>query len=202
MTTSLIDAFVAASGALEKTLKITTGLGETEEDFLTLPAPHHDLARSKIAKFFNGGWFLLEDSSQAVQDLFASVNGNLQRKVASDIMNGAGWELIVDRREHLDNEDKCRTQRGRHWLEFKDGKFHCFYIAKVTVEDGRHSKYRAAEEASEEFYDSMAKYGFTSEEDYYKSVLDCALNGGEDKELDMSNVAFGHTPAVLLQARE
>lgn len=199
MATGLIDAFVAASDALERTLKIVTGLGKTEQDFLTLPAPIHDTYRSKITKFFNGGWWLLNDDSTVVQDLFASVKWNLQRKIASDIMNGADWKLIVDLRAEVASEEKCRTQRGRHWLEYEDGVFSCFYIAKVGIERGGLSDRPDVEEAGEELYDSMKKYGFDGEEDYYRDVLDCAVNGNDEKELDVSNVSFGSTPTCYFK---
>ena len=199
MEKNLVDAFTAASDALENTIRISTGGSDKKDEYLTLPAPRNDFNKAKVAKFFNGGWFLLDDNSKAVQDLFSSVKGNLRRKVASDVMNGAGWKLMIDRRHQVNNGKKCRTRRrGGRWLEFKDGDFGCFYLAEYSrriISSGGFGKMQESEEeASVKVYEAMKSFGFDRLEEYYRRVLDCVLHGGKDKELDMSTLGYGKPP--------
>lgn len=84
----------------------------------------------------------------------SQVSCNLQQKMASDIIDGSSNNLIVNRQESRNSEEMCQTQASRHWLEFKDGNFQCFYIARLTVQNGWWAIARVADEVDEAFYDS------------------------------------------------
>ncbi|KAM6534176.1 hypothetical protein FALCPG4_007111 [Fusarium falciforme] len=121
ISSALANTFEAATTSLEDTLRIATGGGRSEEEYNTLPAPKWDTYETKIAKFFNGGWFLVDDDEEAVRVTIESITNNIQKKVANDAMKAANYHLVADKRDNVRTREDCGFTPGRQWLELKDG---------------------------------------------------------------------------------
>jgi hypothetical protein len=189
---ALADAFQQVTGALEKTLRIATGGGTSDDEYNSLPAPEWDTYESKIAKFFNGGWFLIDDDEEIVRQTVGSISNNIQKKVANDVMKAARLHLVADRRDNVRSRESCGFSPGRQWLELKPGEEYCFYIMRHNNNPNRDNEWV---EASEDIYQKMASYGLGDREAYYRANINCALNGGENKDqIDLKNMIWGKVP--------
>ncbi|RSL87619.1 hypothetical protein CEP51_002155 [Fusarium floridanum] len=191
ISAALANTFEAATTSLEDTLRIATGGGTSEEEYNSLPAPKWDTYETKIAKFFNGGWFLVDDDEEAVRVTIESITNNIQKKVANDVMKAAGYHLIADKRDNVRTREDCGFAPGRQWLELKDGEEYCFYIMKNNPNPNRENEWV---EAGTDIYEKMASYGLGDREPFYRAIIDCGLHGGDNKEIDLSNLAWGEVP--------
>ncbi|KAJ4179015.1 hypothetical protein NW755_012753 [Fusarium falciforme] len=191
ISSALANTFEAATTSLEDTLRIATGGGRSEEEYNSLPAPKWDTYETKIAKFFNGGWFLVDDDEEAVHVTIESITNNIQKKVANDVMKAAKYHLVADKRENVRTREDCGFAPGRQWLELKDGEEYCFYIMKNNPNPNRENEWV---EAAADIYDKMASYGLGDREPFYRAIIDCGLHGGDNKEIDLSNLAWGQVP--------
>jgi hypothetical protein len=90
----LADLFEAAVDLLDETMRAVMG-GGTEDQYKALSTPNPDPYKLPVANFFNGGWFLLNDNSEAVQLALNSVYGNIQPKVANNVMKAAQFYLVA-----------------------------------------------------------------------------------------------------------
>ncbi|KAM0347335.1 hypothetical protein ACHAPU_004854 [Fusarium lateritium] len=187
----LADLFKEASVKLEDTLRIVTGGGRNEDEYNNLPAPKWDVYQSKIAKFFNGGWFLLDDDAETVSVTLGSITNNIQKKVANDVMKSAQLYLVADKLTGADSREKCGYDTGRQWLPLREGEEYCFYIMRNKPDPNREGEWT---EVGADIYEKMADFGLGDRESYYSALIDCALNKGDNDDVDTSNLAMGEIP--------
>ncbi|KAL5603764.1 hypothetical protein FOVSG1_006514 [Fusarium oxysporum f. sp. vasinfectum] len=185
ISAALADVFEAATKTVEATLRIVMGGGENEDEYNSLPAPEWDTLKSKIAKFFNGGWFLLDDDAKAVQVAISSISNNIKPKVANDIMKAAKLHLVADK--DVKSREDCGYATGRQWMSLKDGEEYCFYI--MRNKNGHQHNWVNVDA---DIYEKMASYGLGNREQYYRAVLDCALSDVDD--VDVGNLSWGTIP--------
>lgn len=185
ISASLGKTFERATQVLEDTLRIATGGGTADEEN-TLPAPKWDTYETKIAKFFNGGWFLLDDDVSIVTTIFDTVEDNIQRKVANDVMKAAGLVLAIDNRVQAEGE--C-TGTGHLWRQVGPD-WRCLHLMRKAPPLN-------FEEVDDDVYQSMDKYGLGATDTFYTSLLDCAMNGGEDKDIDAGQLVTGQIPTCF-----
>ncbi|KAF5679403.1 hypothetical protein FHETE_820 [Fusarium heterosporum] len=187
----LADLFKDASVKLEDTLRIVTGGGRNEDEYNNLPAPKDDVYKSKISKFFNGGWFLLDDDVETVKVTLGSITNNIQKKVANDVMKSAKLYLVADKLTGADTREKCGFETGRQWLALREGEEYCFYIMRNNPDPNRVGEWT---EVGADIYEKMAGFGLGDRESYYNALIDCALNKGDSDDVDASNLAMGEIP--------
>ncbi|KAF4337516.1 hypothetical protein FBEOM_8614 [Fusarium beomiforme] len=186
---ALADLFKAASVKLEDTLRIATGGGKNQDEYKSLPAPKEDNF-GPIAKFFDGGWFLLDDDIETVRVTLGSIVGNIQKKVANDVMKSSKLYLIADKLGK-DTREKCGNTPGHQWLPLPDGQEYCWYIMRNDPDKNRAGEWS---EVGPDIYEKMAKFGLGDREPYYKALIDCSLNKGNKDEVDTSNLVWGQVP--------
>ncbi|EYB22294.1 hypothetical protein FG05_07766 [Fusarium graminearum] len=191
ISAGLADIFKTASIKLEDTLRIATGGGRNKDEYNSLPAPKWDTYQTKIAKLFNGGWFLLDDDVETVRVTLGSITNNIQKKVANDVMKASKLHLVADKLGGKDSREKCGYSTGRQWLPLRDGEEYCWYIMK---NDPDHTRQGQWHEVGADIYEKMASYGLGDRETYYKSLIDCALNKGDKDGVDTSNLVQGEIP--------
>ncbi|KAK7394021.1 hypothetical protein QQX98_013199 [Neonectria punicea] len=191
ISAALADAFEQATGALENTLRIAMGGGTSDDEYNSLPAPKWDTYETKIAKFFNGGWFLIDDDEEAVRVAIESISNNIQKKVANDVMKAAKLHLVADKRDGVRTSEECGYATGRQWLELKPGEEYCFYIMRNSPNPNRINDWV---EVEADIYDKMASYGLGDRETYYRANIDCALNGGDNDDIDLGSMVWGQVP--------
>ncbi|KAH7216127.1 hypothetical protein DER44DRAFT_654188 [Fusarium oxysporum] len=179
----LAKAYEKAQGKIDLILSLAMGGGSKPEDYDILPAPMWDTYETKIAKFFNGGWWLVDDDAVSVNLVLRSVGNNLHKKVANSIMKSAGLKLVAEKNDNFKTAEDCGFAPGRQWMELKDGRFYCFYLMRGS---------NNLEEVDEGIYSKMAEHGLGDREKYYRSMIDCALNGGG--EVDASKLVFNEIP--------
>ncbi|KAF5022515.1 hypothetical protein F66182_5417 [Fusarium sp. NRRL 66182] len=186
IASALADVFEAASNKLEGILRIATGGGTSPEEYGSLPAPKWDTYESSIAKFFNGGWFLIDDDAEAVRLAISSISNNIKSKVANDVMKAANLRLVADRRDNVKTREECGYAPGRQWMALRDGEEYCFYIMRYNANSIN------VENVGDDIYEKMASYGLGNREQYYRAVLDCALSDAGD--VDVNNMGWGEIP--------
>ncbi|KAF7557620.1 hypothetical protein G7Z17_g562 [Cylindrodendrum hubeiense] len=191
ISAALADAFEQATNALENTLRIAMGGGTGDDEYNSLPAPKWDTYETKIAKFFNGGWFLLDDDVEAVRVAIASITNNLQKKVASDVMKAARLHLVADKRDGYLSREDCGYAPGRQWLALKPDEEYCFYIMRNNPNNNRIDDWV---EVGSDIYDKMASYGLGDRETYYSANIDCTLNGDGGDDIDLGSMVWGQVP--------
>jgi hypothetical protein len=197
ISAALADIFIATSEQLKKTMRLATGtldtsIGETAEAFSSLPASgkYGPWIKYSVTKFFDGGWFLLNDKSQAVQKLINSISGSIQPKIANNVMKAASLRLVADKR--IGSQEDCGTATGRQWMNFKEGEDYCFYIMKFD----EHGLYGGSwTEAGEDVYTSMAKYSLGLRDPYYRAIIDCATSGEEG--LNLEKLGYNNIPVCF-----
>jgi hypothetical protein len=187
----LADLFKTASVKLEDTLRIATGGGRNEDEYNSLPAPKWDTYQTKIAKLFNGGWFLLDDDVETVRVTLGSITNNIQKKVANDVMKTSKLHLVADKLGGKDSREKCGFSTGRQWMPLRDGEEYCWYIMR---NDPNPIGEGAWHEVEADIYEKMASYGLGDRETYYKALIDCALNKGDSDKVDTSSLVQGEIP--------
>ncbi|RBQ67174.1 hypothetical protein FVER14953_03619 [Fusarium verticillioides] len=187
----LADLFKSASVKLEDTLRIATGGGRNQAEYNSLPAPMWDTFETKIAKFFNGGWFLLDNDVDTVRVTLGSITNNIQKKVANDVMKASKLHLVADKLGKKNSQEDCGETTGRHWLPLRDGEEYCWYIMRNDPDPNGVGEWT---EVGEDIYKKMADFGLGDRETYYKALIDCALNKGDSDEVDTSNLVQGEIP--------
>ncbi|KAI1038842.1 hypothetical protein LB503_007887 [Fusarium chuoi] len=191
ISAGLADLFKSASVKLEDTLRIATGGGRNDDEYNSLPAPKWDTYETKIAKFFNGGWFLLDDDIETVRVTLGSITNNIQKKVANDVMKASKLHLVADKLGGKDSREDCGFSTGRQWLPLRDGEEYCWYIMRNDPNPNREGEWT---EVGADIYEKMASFGLGDREPYYKALIDCALNKGDSDEVDTSNLVQGEIP--------
>ncbi|KAK2764041.1 hypothetical protein FQN54_009660 [Arachnomyces sp. PD_36] len=166
---------------IASTLRTAMGKAEDPADYDTLPVPSWDTLHTRIGKFFNGGYWLLDDDSQAAFDSLEIVRTAIRSITADLILRNSGFMLAADKRA-TSGED-CGYGTGRQWMNLKDDEWYCFYLLEST-DTGYY-------EAKEEVYEALADYGLGEREYYYRAILDCALSDNENKKPDLSNLPIG-----------
>ncbi|KAK1964344.1 FAD/NAD(P)-binding domain-containing protein [Colletotrichum sublineola] len=78
----------------------------------SLPAPKWNTYETKIAKFFNGGWFLLNDDERVITENMRSISNNTQPKVASEVMSTVKLYLVADKRDNVRSREGRGTSTG------------------------------------------------------------------------------------------
>ncbi|KAJ4250248.1 hypothetical protein NW762_012063 [Fusarium torreyae] len=179
----LAKAYEKAQGKIDLILSLAMGGGTNPEDYDVLPAPEWDTYETKIAKFFNGGWWLTDDDAASVSLVLRSVGNNLAMKVANSVMKSAELKLVAEKNDDIKTAEDCGFGPGRQWMELKDGRFYCFYLMRGS---------NNLEDVDDAVYDKMAEHGLGNREAYYRNIIDCTLNGGG--EVDASNLVFGEVP--------
>ena len=159
-----------------------------------MPAPKWDTYRSSIAKFFNGGWFLLDDDAEIVNTIFDSIQANIQRKVASDIMKAANLHVAIDTR--VKSEGDCKGA-GRLWQDVGGDK-NCLYLMRMHKDMTDNFEWN---EAEPEVYESMKKYGLDNLERYYHENILCASDRRENREIDVGKLVSGEVPRCFFNLR-
>ncbi|KAH7230541.1 uncharacterized protein BKA55DRAFT_715380 [Fusarium redolens] len=182
----LADLFEAAVDLLDETMRAVMG-GGTEGQYKALSTPNPDPYKLPVANFFNGGWFLLNDNSEAVQLALNSVYGNIQPKVANNVMKAAQFYLVADKRR-ISRED-CGYATGRQWMALRGDEEYCFYIMGHDPKPNRVGDWA---EVSGEVYDKMVSYGVGNREVYYRAILDCALSPNDN--VDLGSLVGGTIP--------
>ncbi|CCT69560.1 uncharacterized protein FFUJ_05456 [Fusarium fujikuroi IMI 58289] len=186
ISAGLADLFEAAVDRLDETMRIVMG-GGTEEQYNALKTSNPDPYKLPVANFFNGGFFLLNDNSEAVQLALNSVYGNIQPKVANNVMKAAQFHLVADKRRT--SREDCGYETGRQWMALREGEEYCFYIMRHDPKPNRVGDWA---EVSGEVYDKMASYGLGNREVYYRAILDCALSPNDN--VDLGSLVGGEIP--------
>ncbi|KAL5588104.1 hypothetical protein FOVSG1_013240 [Fusarium oxysporum f. sp. vasinfectum] len=186
ISAGLADLFEAAVDRLDETMRIVMG-GGTEDQYNALKMPNPDPYKKPVANFFNGGFFLLNDNAEAVQMALNSVYGNIQPKVANNVMKAAKFYLVADKRRT--GREDCGYATGRQWMALREGEEYCFYIMRHDPKPNRVGDWA---EVSGEVYDKMASYGLGNREVYYRAILDCALNPNDN--VDLGSLVGGKIP--------
>ncbi|KAF4987467.1 hypothetical protein FDECE_15422 [Fusarium decemcellulare] len=186
---SLSKALEASRTKLKNTLRIAVGGGTSEEEYKSLPAPMWDTYETNVAKFFNGGWYLLDDDAAAVTAAFESVGNNVKTKVINEVMKSVGLHLVADTRPNADTQEKCGYAPGRQWMELKDGQFYCFYLMRSYSAGYKEPDW---EEAGEIVYAKMAENYLGNRDAYYRAIINCALSGGG--EVDPATLVWNEVP--------
>ncbi|KAF5237754.1 hypothetical protein FANTH_10629 [Fusarium anthophilum] len=187
----LADLFKNASVKLENTLRIATG-GGNDSEYKSLPAPVWDTYETNIAKFFNGGWFLLDNDVKTVHVTLGSITNNIQKKVANDVMKASKLYLVADKLGSKNTREDCdETTTGRHWLPLRDGEEYCWYIMRNNPNPNHFKDWT---EVDEDIYTKMGDFGLGDRKTYYKALIDCALNKGDSDDVDTSNLVQGEIP--------
>ncbi|KAF4502972.1 hypothetical protein FAGAP_795 [Fusarium agapanthi] len=150
-----------------------------------------DTYETKIAKFFNGGWFLLDDDVETVRVTLGSITNNIQKKVANDVMKASKLHLVADKLGGKNTREDCGDTTGRQWLPLSDGEEYCWYIMRNDPDPNRYGEWT---EVGADIYEKMASFGLGDRETYYKALIDCALNKGDSDEVDTSNLVQGEIP--------
>ncbi|KAF5658682.1 hypothetical protein FHETE_9747 [Fusarium heterosporum] len=196
ISAALADLFTATSEQLKKTLRLSQGhfyQGESI-DILSkeLPASNKygPWIHSPVTKFFNGGWFLLNDNSEPVMSLISSIAGSIQPKIANNIMKAANIRLVADKR--IGSQEDCGYATGRQWMNFKDSEQYCFYLMRFD-EHGLHGAKWT--EATEDVYANMVKYNLGNRDPYYSAILDCATS--PEKGLTSANLGVNNIPVCF-----
>lgn len=177
---------------LEKTLRAAVGQGRDEDEYKSLPADPDDTFETNIAKFFNGGQWLVEIDEANIPQNIEETARNLERRIAHEIIKSNGWALLLD--TNKDSADDCGDRTGRQWIEF-DNEWYC---AKLSRKNDRWSDY---EEADDEFHEKLDKYGLGNREPYYKAVVDCAMNGGDGRKMDVTDIHSGEVPRCFFEMK-
>ena len=173
---------------LGTTLRAALGQPDGPADYDKLPVPSWDTLNTRIGKFFNGGFWLVDNDSDFVFEALDMVQTGIQSVTADFIVKNAGYQLVADQR--MDSAEECGYSVGRQWMTLRDDEEYCFYLAGSPEEDDR-------VEADEGVYESLANYGLGERYHYYRSILDCALSGWEVKLPDLSSLPIGGVPACL-----
>lgn len=122
-----------------------------------------------------------------MNEIFDTVEQNIQRKIVSDVMEEVGQHLEIDTR--VEKED-C-DDPGRHWRKV-GSDWRCLQL----FEAGK----PVWSQADEDIYKKMKKYGLDNFGKYYSAILDCAEHGGKDKVVDTPAIwPWGRDSNVLLQ---
>ncbi|KAF4969643.1 hypothetical protein FSARC_3158 [Fusarium sarcochroum] len=183
LKSGLSEAYKKAQAKIDLILSLSMGGGSNPEDYDVLPAPEWDTYETKIAKFFNGGWWLTDDDAVSVNLVLRSVGNNLAMKVANSVMKKAGLHLMAEKGKKMETQEACGTAPGRQWMEL-NGNHYCFYLMR--------NQGHGYEDVDADVYEKMAAQGLGNREPYYRAIIDCALSGGA--ELDASNLVFGEVP--------
>ncbi|KAM0346339.1 hypothetical protein ACHAPU_005770 [Fusarium lateritium] len=196
ISAALADVFAATSEQLKKTLRLSQGLFYQGEsiDILSkeLPASNKygPWIHSSVTKFFNGGWFLLNDNSPPVMNLISSIAGSIQPKIANNVMKAANIRLVADKR--IGSQEDCGYATGRQWMNLKDNEQYCFYLMRFD----EHGMYGAKwTEATEDVYANMVKYNLGNRDPYYRAILDCATS--PEKSLNSANLGVNNIPVCF-----
>ncbi|KAG7122187.1 hypothetical protein HYQ44_003085 [Verticillium longisporum] len=181
-------AFEKTSARISRALGAAVGRATDPGDYNALPAgPGSEPFQSSIAKFFSGGWWLLENDSADVTGALQATVDAVKMKVVDQILQSSGYYLLVDR--HDNTLELCGTPLGRQWMPVRVGEAdHCMYVAKVG--EGLGSFY----EAPAEVYEAMAEYGLGNRMAYYRILLDCALNSAGDPSVRTDALVPGQIP--------
>ncbi|RBR19539.1 uncharacterized protein FIESC28_05534 [Fusarium coffeatum] len=197
ISSALADLFTKTSSQIDKTMRLATGVidetkGETVETIDTLPSvnKYGPWIHNQVTRFFNGGWFLLDDTSKPVDVLINSITGSIKPKIANNVMKAAGLRLVADKR--IANQEDCGYATGRQWMKLKDSQEYCFYIMRHKPQ-GMHGETWA--EATEDVYVNMAKYNLQLRDPYYRAIVDCATSGQDG--LDLANLGFNNIPVCF-----
>ena len=182
---SIADMMERTKESLVFTLSTAMGDNEDEEAYKKLPAFLDDSLRTNIGKFFNSGWWLVEVNSEDIKNAIKAAGENFGKKVAELVMQQAGFKLVVDRRDNKMTKN-CEDKANGMMIDV-DGSSYCVYLAKF------HSEI-SLDRADEDYHEKMKKYGIANLEWYYNAVIDCAMNGGKNRDIDMGNMKAGKTP--------
>lgn len=166
VTSALSSVYEATSKGLGKMLWVATGHG-TKQDYYELPAPVDDTFETDIARFFNGGFWLLDDDVDIIRDMRDNMEANIKYKLVDIALKAAEYQLFSDQRV---TEEEC-DRKGQQWMLFQ-GEHSCFSLFQ-PFED----HYRGA---SEEIYDLMEKWGIPDRLTYYTFLNECAATGGDE----------------------
>ncbi|KAF4438715.1 hypothetical protein F53441_12731 [Fusarium austroafricanum] len=182
ISAGLAQIFKATSARLDNLLAAAMGVPLNPDDYNLLPDPKPDpWYKSKISKFFNGGWFLLNDDTRVVRETIESITKNIQPKIANNVMKAGRLHLVADKR--YSSREACGYSPGRQWMALKEGEEYCFHLMRKDV---------LWNEVDDSIYEKMASYGLGNREQYYRSVLDCALSPVDS--IDLSNMEWGKIP--------
>lgn len=166
VTSALSSVYKAAAKGLEDMLWAATGHGD-EEDYEKLPAPVDDTFETDIARFFNGGFWLLDDDTDIFQNIKNNTEDNIRYKLVDIALKAAEYHLFSDQRVA---EEDC-NRKGHQWMLFQ-GEHSCFSLFQAFE-----GHYRGA---SEEIYDLMEKWGIPDRLTYYTFLNECAATGGDE----------------------
>ena len=182
---SIADMLEKTKKSIAFTLSTAMGDNEDEEAYKKLPAFVDDSLRTNIGKFFNSGWWLIEVNDESITEAIEAAGDNFGKKVAESVMQKAGFKLVLDRRDNKVTKN-CEDKTDGMTLDV-DGSSYCVYLAKFHSDT-------AFDRADGGYHENMKKYGIGDLKWYYNSVVDCAMNGGDNKEMDVGNIQGGKTP--------
>lgn len=166
---AVADAVESTADGIEELMQLMIGSVSDESAYEKLPAPIHDTYETNIAKFFNGGWALVDLDTGDFLNLVERSVQQLRMQIADKVMKAAGWRLYV---RGNSNAESCGSKTGRQLINF-NGETLCTYMARWESGKGVH-------EPSEEFFEAMARYGLWNRQYYYENLLDCTWgNNGE-----------------------
>jgi hypothetical protein len=172
------------------------GNADDKDDYEKLPAPRDDGYTSKIAKFFNTGDWLVQIDEPGVLQHLKEAARNLERKVAHECMVHDGFVLIIS--DKLSTEEECvEGVVGRQWIEWDDGTWYCVVLRRPNEKTRGNVSF--VQPYAEFFETQLAKYGLENRIPWYRSIMDCALNGGEDRSMNINNLQAGTIPRCFFR---
>lgn len=186
---SIADMLEKTKESIGFTLKTAMGNNTDEEAYKRLPAFRDDSLNTNVGKFFNSGWWLIEVSDDSIAKAVKEAGDNFRKKVVDVVIQQAGFKLVLDRRENSVTKN-CEDKTDGMTLDV-EGSSYCVYLAKF------HSK-TSFSRADGDYHETMKTYGISDLKWYYESVIDCAMNGGDNREIDVGNMQAGKTPRCFL----
>lgn len=159
-----------------KTLSLAMGEEEDESLYEYLPAMRDDSLHSNVAKFFNGGWWLVEPSASEIHDTVAEAVLMFRRRVADAVVQLSGHVLAVD----MFDEPATECYENYILMDY-DGVQRCVQLVKYPTFEGWTP-------ITAEYIGNMEKYGLDALLPYYETIVDCHLHGGDDKKVDKNYI--------------
>ncbi|GKT40275.1 uncharacterized protein ColSpa_00456 [Colletotrichum spaethianum] len=108
-------------------------------------------------------------------------------KVANDVMSDCKLYLVADKRENIRPREDRGFAPGRQWIALRDDEEYCFCVRTNSPKAICRNDWI---EVELEIYDKLTSYGLGTRNPYYRAIINCALNGGDDKnKVELSKLA-------------
>ncbi|KAK7211828.1 hypothetical protein V2G26_019006 [Clonostachys chloroleuca] len=189
-------------GDLQASLaKVSRSMGSNIDDMLSvamgggrgdnydkLPIQSKGSYKSKVAQFFNTGFWLQNNDAGLVKEMMDAAVSNLRAKMVDEILSANGW--YVSWYVWRNSEDKCPKEQGFEWVK-AGPKYYCVILMN--------SSWSGPDFAEDKIYKAMDNNGLKDRKAYYGSLVDCAKNG--DGKFDAKSLTYGNIPKCFFHLK-